>query len=64
MHGYFLGPMDPSVFMCSFMPIDSQKLGDPPDGIDFRKVYGQANEKLMYGPFVRRCIVLIPYRLH
>jgi len=63
MHGYFLGPMDPSEFMSSFMPVDSRKLGSPPDGIDFRQVYDQTSEKLMYGPFVRRCVILIPYRL-
>jgi len=56
MQGYFLGPMDPSEFMRSFMPTNSQNPGDPPDGVDFCKVYEQANEKLMYAPFVRRCI--------
>ena len=58
MQGYFLGPMDPSEFMHSFMPINSSNLGDPPDGIDFREVYEQANERLMYTPFVRHCITL------
>jgi len=58
MNGYFLGPMDPSEFMCSFMPVDSQKLGSLPDGIDFRQVYDQVDEKLMYAPFVRRCVIL------
>jgi hypothetical protein len=57
MHGHFLGPMDPSEFMCSFMPNNSQNLGSPPDGIDFRKVYEQANERSMYVPFVRHLIV-------
>jgi hypothetical protein len=59
MRGYFLGPMDPSEFMRSFMPIDSQNLGGPPDGIDFRQVYDQPNEKSMYDPFVRRCVILL-----
>ena len=59
MHGYFLGPMDPSEFMRSFMPTDSQNLGSPSDGIDFRQVYDQANERLMYAPFVRRCVILL-----
>jgi hypothetical protein len=58
MHGYFLGPMDPSEFMCSFMPVNSQNLGDPPDGIDFHRVYDQANERLMYTPFVRHYALL------
>ena len=58
MHGYFLGPMDPSEFMSSFMPINSQNLGSPPDGIDFCEVYEQTNEKSMYAPFVRHPIIL------
>jgi len=57
MHGYFLGPMDPTEFMSSFMPINSQNLGSPPDGIDFSKVYEQANEKSMYAPFVRHPVI-------
>ena len=57
MQGCFLGPMDPSEFMCSFMPANSQNLGSPPDEIDFRQVYEQANERLMYAPFVSRCII-------
>ena len=61
MGGYFLGPMDPSEFMGSFMPINSQNLGSPPDGIDFRQVYEQTNERLMYAQFVSRRI--IPRRL-
>ena len=59
MHGYFLGPMDPSEFMRSFMPVDSRDLGSPPDGIDFGEVYNKANEKLMYEPFVRRWVILL-----
>ena len=58
MRGYFLGPMDPSEFMRSFMPINPQTLGSLPDGVDFRQVYEQPNEKLMYAPFVRRYVVL------
>ena len=58
MHGYFLGPMDPSEFMRSFMPVNSQNPLSPPDGIDFRRVYDQANERSMYTPFVRFCVVL------
>ena len=58
MHGYFLGPMDPSEFMCSFMPVNSRNPQSPPDGIDFRRVYDQANERLMYTPFVRCCVIL------
>ena len=58
MHGYFLGPMDPTEFMSSFMPINSQNLGSPPDGIDFSGVYEQANEKSMYAPFVRHPVIL------
>jgi len=57
MHGYFLGPMDPTEFMSSFMPINSQNLGSPPDGIDFSEVYEQANEKSMYAPFVRLSVI-------
>ena len=53
MVGYFLGPMDPSEFMRSFMPINSQTLGSPLDGVDYRQVYEQPNEKSMYAPFVR-----------
>ena len=52
MQGYFVGPMDPSEFMRSFMPSNSPNQGDPPDGIDFREVYEQANERSMYAPFV------------
>jgi len=59
MHGYFLGPMDPSEFMRSFMPVDSRNLGTPPDEVDFSKVYNKANEKSMYDPFVRRCVILL-----
>ena len=58
MDGYLLGPMDPSEFMSSFMPVDSRKLGSVPDGIDLLQVYDQADEKLMYAPFVRRCAVI------
>ena len=58
MQGYFLGPMDPSEFMHSFMPINSQNLGDPPDGINFSDVYEQVNERSMYASFVRRCVTL------
>ena len=60
MDGYFLGPMEPSEFMSSFMPVDSRKLGSVPDGIDFRQVYDQADEKSIYAPFVRRCVVILP----
>ena len=59
MHGYFLGPMDPSEFMRSFMPVDSRDLGCPPDGIDFGEVYSKTNEKLMYEPFVRRWVIIL-----
>jgi len=59
MDGHFLGPTEPSEFMRSFMPVDSHKLGSLPDGIDFRQVYDQADEKLMYAPFVRRCVVIL-----
>ena len=58
MHGYFLGPMDPSEFMRSFMPVNSQNPQSLPDGIDFRRVYDQTNERLMYTPFVRFCVIL------
>jgi hypothetical protein len=44
--------MDPTEFLSSFMPINSQDLGKPPDGIDFSEVYKQPNEQSMYGPFV------------
>ena len=57
MHGCFLGPMDPSEFMRSFMLINSQSLEGLPGGIDFCQVYDQANEKLMYAPFVRRYVI-------
>ena len=60
MQGYFLGPMDPDEFMSAFMPINSQSLGSPPDGIDFSQVYDKPNEKSMYEPFVRHFVV--PYR--
>ena len=52
--------MEPSEFMSSFMPVDSRKLGSVPDGIDFRQVYDQADEKSIYAPFVRRCFVILP----
>jgi len=64
MHGYFLGPMDPSEFMRSFMPVDSRDLGSPPDEIDFSEVYNKANEKLMYDPFVRCCVALLHRQPH
>ena len=54
MDGYFLGPMDPTEFMVSFMPTNSQNLGVSPDGVDFDQVYNKATEKLMYPPFVSR----------
>ena len=57
MRGHFLGPMDPNEFMRSFMPVNSQHLGSSPDGIDFSQVYEQANERAMYAPFVRRCVI-------
>jgi len=57
MQGYFLGPMDPDEFMRSFMPINSSNPVDPPDGIDFREVYEQVNERSMYAPFGRRCVI-------
>ena len=53
MQGYFLGPMDPSEFMRSFMPVNSSGIGHFPDKIDFSTVYSQRNERLMYDPFVR-----------
>ena len=59
MQGYFLGPTDPSEFMRSFMPVDSRDLGSPPDWIDFREVYDQADEKSMYDPFVRHYLILL-----
>ena len=59
MHGYFLGPMDPSEFMRSFMPVNSRDLGAPPNGIDFSQVYDQASERLMYAPFVRRYVLFL-----
>ena len=52
MQGYYLGPMDPSEFMRSFMPMNSPNPGDLLDGIDFREVYEQVDERLMYAPFV------------
>jgi len=52
MQGYFLGPMDPSEFMRSFMPMNSSNMGLPPGEIDFSLVYTQRNERLMYDPFV------------
>ena len=57
MSGYVLGPMDPSEFMRSFMPINSQHLGSPPDGIDFRQACEQHNERLMHAPFVRNHVI-------
>ena len=58
MDGYFLGPMDPTEFMDSFMPMNSRNLGVSPDGVDFKEVYNQATEKLMYSPFVSRHFLL------
>jgi hypothetical protein len=58
MEGYYLGPMDPVQFMSSFMPTNSQNPRSPSGGIDFSKVYNQANERSMYDPFVRRPISL------
>ena len=58
MEDYFLGPMDPSEFMSSFMPINLQDFGNPPDGIDFHQVYQQASEKAMYDPFVRLSLAI------
>lgn len=58
MKGYYLGPMDPAQFMHSFMPVNSQNFGSPPDDIDFREVYDQINEKAMYDPFVSLFVVL------
>ena len=55
MDGYYLGPMDPSQFMSSFMPINSESgLASPPDTTDstFLRVFEQGNEKAMYDPFV------------
>jgi hypothetical protein len=54
MDGYYLGPMDPSQFMSSFMPINSRSLGSLPPETDsnFLRVFKQANEKAMYDPFV------------
>ena len=52
MDDYYLGPMDPSQFMTSFMLINSQSLGSPPAEIDFLQVFKQDDEKSMYDPFV------------
>ena len=64
MQGYVLGPMDPNEFMRSFMPVNAKNSPtpyNPPDGIDFREVYEQDNERSMYAPFVRRRIVSQQY---
>ena len=58
MDGYFLGPMDPTEFMDSFMPTNSRNLGVSPNGVDFSEVYNQAAEKSMYLPFVSRHFLL------
>jgi len=62
MEGYFLGPMDPSEFMSSFMSVNAQNLSDISDGIDFRQVYEQADELWMYAPFVSCCVILYQYQ--
>ena len=54
----YLGPMDPTQFISSFMPMNSQEFAGSPDGIDFSKVYEQANERSMYDPFVSPFVVL------
>ena len=55
MQGYHLGPTDPSQFTSLFVPILTPKpLESLPNGIDFRQVYEQPNEKSMYDPLVRR----------
>ena len=66
----YLGPMDPSRFMNSFMPINSQRLGNPPRHINLNEVYQQPNERSMYEPLVNLFLVLLinhlltPARLH
>jgi len=54
MSGCFLGPMDPTEFMRSLMPINSSGIGHFSDEIDFSLVYNQRNERSMYDPFVRQ----------
>jgi len=61
MEGYFLGPMDPTEFIESFMPVNSSSLRRPPSELDFSLVYSQRNERLMYDPFVRH-FILIQYQ--
>ena len=57
MQRYYLGPMDPTQFISSFMPMNSQEFAGSPDDIDFSKVYEQANERSMYDPFVSPFVV-------
>ena len=54
----YLGPMDPSKFMTSFMPINSRRFGNPPRGIHLNEVYQQPNERSMYEPLVNSSLVL------
>ena len=58
MEGYYVGPMDPTQFMNSFMSINSQNFGSSPDNVDLSKVYKQTNERLMYELFVSCFIAL------
>jgi len=58
MEGYFLGPMDPSEFIRSFMPANSPSAGNPPPKIDFSPVYTPLNESLMYDPFVSHFLLV------
>jgi len=57
MHGYLLRLVDPSQFVCSFMPINPRNLGSTPDGIDFCMVYEKADGGSMYAPFVRHPVI-------
>ena len=64
MQGYFLGPMDPTGFMDSFMPVNLSSLGCPPSELDFSPVYSQRNEKSMYDPFVRQFLLIKQQQSH
>ena len=59
MEGYYLGPMDPTEFMTSFMPINSPNFRNSPKHVNFSNVYKQANERSMYGPLVSCSAVLL-----
>ena len=52
MQRYYLGPMDPTQFISSFMPVNSQDSGDTSDDIDLSEIYKQTKERSMYDPFV------------